>query len=202
VRLPASGAAALFLAVLLAPVLGAQPAPTRGPEGAVVEIVEFSDFQCPYCAQALPVIDSLLSAYPDDVRYVYRHFPLHIHEHAARAAQASLEAQRQGAFWRYHDLLFENQAALSDPELVRYAEELGLDAEAFRRALAQGTHQARMHEDMELGQSLAVTGTPTFFVNGFRLQGVPPIWVLEMAVEAFRGGLVEPRPLAAVPAPD
>lgn len=193
----------LFVAVLLAPAaLRAQPAPTRGPQGAVVEIVEFSDFQCPYCAQAIPVIDSLLSAYPDDIRYVYRHFPLHIHEHAARAAQAALEAQRQGAFWRYHDLLFESPGALSDPELVRYAEELGLDAEAFRRALAQGTHQARMHEDMELGQSLAVTGTPTFFVNGFRLQGVPPIWVFELAIEAFRGGLVDPRPLAAAPTPD
>lgn len=176
--------------------LAAQPAPTRGPQGAVLEIVEFSDFQCPYCAQARPVIDSLLSAHPDDVRYVFRHFPLPIHEHAARAAQAALEAQRQGEFWSYHALLFENQAALADTELVGYAEAMGLDSEAFERALAEGTHQQRMHEDMDLGLSLAVTGTPTFFVNGFRLQGVPPIWVFEIAIEAFRNGLVEPRPLA------
>ena len=83
-----------------------------------------------------------------------------------------------------------------------YAERLGLDDEAFGRALAGATHQARMHEDMELGRSLAVTGTPTFFINGFRLQGVPPIWVFELAIEAFRKGLVEPRPLAAGPGPD
>jgi protein-disulfide isomerase len=168
----------------------------------VLEIVEFSDFQCPFCAQAVPVIDSLLSAHPDDVRHVYRHFPLPMHEHAARAAQAALEAERQDAFWTYHDLLFENQGALSDPELVGYAERLGLDAEAVERALAEGTHQARMHADMELGQSLGVTGTPTFFLNGFRLQGVPPIWVFELAIEAFREGLVEPRPLAAGLGPD
>jgi protein-disulfide isomerase len=206
VRLRTSGArrraahALALTALLAAPaVLAAQPAPTRGPDSAALEIVEFSDFQCPFCAQVLPVIDSLLSAHPDDVRHVYRHFPLPMHEHAARAAQAALEAQRQDAFWTYHDLLFENQGALSDPELVGYAERLGLDAEAVERALAEATHQARMHQDMELGQSLGVTGTPTFFLNGFRLQGVPPIWVFELAIEAFREGLVEPRPLAAGP---
>jgi protein-disulfide isomerase len=204
VRLRISGArrsaahALALTALLLAPAApAAQPAPTRGAESAVLEIVEFSDFQCPFCAQALPVIDSLLSAHPDDVRHVYRHFPLPMHEHAARAAQAALAAQRQDAFWPYHDLLFENQDALSDPELVGYAERLGLDAEAVERALAEATHQARMHADMELGQSLGVTGTPTFFLNGFRLQGVPPIWVFELAIEAFREGLVEPQPLAA-----
>jgi protein-disulfide isomerase len=209
VRLRTSGArqraahALALTALLAAPAaLAAQPAPTRGPDSAVLEIVEFSDFQCPFCAQAVPVIDSLLSAHPDDVRHVYRHFPLPMHEHAARAAQAALEAQRQDAFWTYHDLLFENQGALADPELVGYAERLGLDAEALERALAGGTHQARMHEDMEFGQLLGVTGTPTFFLNGFRLQGVPPIWVFELAIEAFREGLVEPRPLAAGPGPD
>ena len=184
-------------------VLAAQPAPTRGPEDAVLEIVEFSDFQCPYCAQALPVLDALLRAHPDDVRLVFRHFPLPMHEYAARAAQAALEAQRQGAFWPYHDLVFENQAALTDTDLVRYAEAVGLDSAAFERALAEGTHQQRMHEDMELGMSLAVTGTPTFFVNGFRLEGVPPIWVFEIALEAFRRGLVEARPLEpSAPASD
>jgi protein-disulfide isomerase len=175
--------------------LAAQPAPTRGPDSAVLEIIEFSDFECPYCAQALPVIDSLLTAHPDDVQLVFRHYPLPIHEHSARAAQAALEAQRQGAFWQYHDLVFENQSALADTDLVSYAEALGLDSAAFERALADGTYQARMHADMKLGMSLAVTGTPTFFVNGFRLVGVPPIWVFEIALAAFREGLVEPRPL-------
>lgn len=87
---------AIALAALLAPsALAAQPAPARGSQGAILEIIEFSDFECPYCAQARPVIDSLLSAHPDDVRYVFRHFPLPNHAHAARAAQAALEAQRQ-----------------------------------------------------------------------------------------------------------
>ncbi|HET6639258.1 MAG TPA: DsbA family protein [Gemmatimonadota bacterium] len=181
--------------------MGAQPPPARGPEGAILQIVEFSDFQCPFCAEARPVIDSLLAAHPDDVRHVYRHFPLPMHEYAARAAQASIEAQLQGRFWQYHDRLFENQAALSDAELVGHAEWLGLDADAFERALAEGTHQARMHEDMELGRSLGVTGTPTFFLNGFRLQGVPSVWMLEIALEAFRTDLVEPRPLAAGASP-
>jgi protein-disulfide isomerase len=121
-----------------------------------------------------------------------------MHEHAARAAQASIEAQRQGRFWPYHDRLFEHQQALSDAELVGHAERLGLDADSFERALAEGIHQARMHEDMELGRSLGVTGTPTFFLNGFRFQGVPALWMFEIALEAFRSGLLQPR--ALVPA--
>lgn len=143
------------------------------------------------------MVDSLLAAHPDDVRHVYRHFPLPMHEYAARAAQASIEAELQGRFWPYHDRLFESQSALSDADLVGHAEELGLDADAFERALGAGTHQARMHADMNMGRSLGVTGTPTFFLNGFRLQGVPSLWMLEIALEAFRKGVVESRPLAA-----
>lgn len=149
----------------------------------------------------MPVLDALLAAHPNDVRHVFRHFPLPIHEHAARAAQAAIEAQRQGAFWPYHDHVFRNQAAMTDPDLVGYAEALGLDSGAFERALADGTHQARMHADMELGISLAVRGTPTFFINGFRLQGVPPVWVFEIALEAFRRGLLEARPMRPVELP-
>jgi protein-disulfide isomerase len=120
-----------------------------------------------------------------------------MHEYAARAAQASIEAQRQGRFWQYHDRLFENQQALSDADLVAHAEWLGLDARAFERALAEGANQARMHADMELGRSLGVTGTPTFFLNGFRFQGVPALWMLELALDAFRSGVVEPQPFPA-----
>jgi protein-disulfide isomerase len=168
-----------------------------GPEDAPLEIVEFSDFQCPYCAQALPVLKALVAAHPDDVRIVFRNYPLPIHEHAARAAQAAIEAQRQGAFWRYHDYLFADQTALADADLVRHAATLGLDSEAFATALAEGTHQARMHEDMEMGMALGVTGTPTFFVNGYRLVGVPPLWAFELALETFREGRAERRPLTA-----
>lgn len=192
-----------LLAALLAPAFAAaQSPPAMGSVDAPLEVVEFSDFECPFCAQALPVLKALVAAHPEDVRLVFRHFPLPIHEHAARAAQAALEAQRQGAFWPYHDLLFEHQDTLADADLVRHAAALGLDAEAFADALSEGSHQERMHEDMELGMSLDVHGTPTFFVNGYKLVGVPPLWVFELALEAFGEGRLEPRPLAPAERPD
>lgn len=134
---------------------------------------------------ALPVTDSLLAAHPDDVRLEYRHFPLPMHQYAARAAQASIEAHRQGAFWPYHDRLFENQSAMTDADLVGYADALGLDAGAFERALADGVHQARMHADMEMGMGLAVTGTPTFFINGVRLDINPRPAYLDATIQYF-----------------
>ena len=167
----------------------------RGASDAALVIVEFSDFQCPYCAGATAVLDSLFARHGDRVRLEYRHFPLPMHEHAARAAQASVEAARQGAFWRYHDLLFARQERLTDADLVGYADSLGMDAAAFARALEAGTHEGAVQQDVSLGVALAVTGTPTFFVNGYRLVGVPPLWVFEEALEAFEEGLVEPRPL-------
>jgi protein-disulfide isomerase len=118
-----------------------------------------------------------------------------MHEHATRAAQAAVEAERQGAFWAYHDILFRNGERLTDADLVGYADSLGLDAEAFAVALAQERHAGRVEADRLLGTSLAVTGTPTFFVNGYRIVGTPPIWVFELALEAFREGRVESRPL-------
>ena len=119
-----------------------------------------------------------------------------VHEHAVRAGQAAVEAARQGAFWPYHDLLFRNGGRLTDADLVGYADSLGLDDEAFADALADGRHAGRVEADRLLGASLAVTGTPTFFVNGYRIVGTPPIWVFELALEAFREGRVESRRLA------
>ncbi|HUP01002.1 MAG TPA: DsbA family protein, partial [Gemmatimonadota bacterium] len=171
------------------------PAARGAPDAALV-IVEFSDFQCPYCAGARPVLDSLFARHGDHVRLEYRHYPLSMHEHAARAAQAAVEAQRQGAFWPYHDLLFAHQNRLTDADLVGYADSLGLDTAAFAAALAEGRHEAAVQSDVSFGRALGITGTPTFFVNGYRLVGVPPLWVFEVALEAFLVGRVEPRPLA------
>ncbi|MGH7587342.1 MAG: DsbA family protein [Gemmatimonadota bacterium] len=170
-------------------------APARGAADPILTIVEFGDFECPSCALAAPVVDSLIDLYGDQARLEYRHYPLPMHEHATRAAQAAVEAERQGAFWSYHDLLFRNGERLTDADLVGYADSLGLDAGAFADALADGRHAGRVEADRLLGTSLAVTGTPTFFVNGYRIVGTPPIWVFELALEAFREGRVESRSL-------
>ncbi|MGH7550804.1 MAG: DsbA family protein [Gemmatimonadota bacterium] len=175
--------------------LAAPAAPARGSSDPLVTIVEFSDFECPYCALAVPVIDSLMALHGDEVRIEYRHYPLPMHAHAERAAQAAVEAQRQGAFWDYYELLFRNRERLADVDLVGYADSLGLESEAFAAALADNRHAERVEEDVSLGYALAVTGTPTFFVNGYRITGVPPLWVFDLALEAFREGRVERRPL-------
>ena len=170
-------------------------APARGAAQPVLTIVEFGDFECPSCALAFPVVDSLIALHGDEVRLEYRHYPLPMHEHALRAARAAVEAERQGAFWAYHDILFRNGDRLTDADLVGYADSLGLDAGAFADALADGRHAGRVEADRLLGTSLAVTGTPTFFVNGYRIVGIPPVWVLDLALEAFRDGRVESRPI-------
>lgn len=177
--------------------------PARGADvdRAVLEVVEFSDFECPYCAMAVAVVDSLVAHHGDRVRLVYRHYPLPMHPHAERAAQAAVEAQRQGAFWPYHDLLFRNQDRLTDVDLVGYADSLDLDVDAFRAALRDGRHADAVTRDRALGRGLAVTGTPTFFVNGYRLVGTPPVRVFEEAIRAFEAGRVEPRRLEATGPP-
>lgn len=187
--------------LLVAAPAAAQEAPATPPVkgagvDAILEVVEFSDFECPYCGGALVVLDSLMADHGDEVRLVYRHFPLEsMHPHAEHAAQAAVEAHRQGAFWAYHDLLFRHQDRLTDVDLLGYADSLGLDVEAFARALEDGTHAGAVDADQSLGRALAVTGTPTFFVNGYRVVGVPPIWVFEQAIRAFRQGTAERRPL-------
>lgn len=202
---------AFSLVVLLMMVPEATPAqtgaasadpPFRGAEAgrSVLEVVEFSDFECPYCAMAVPVVDSLIDRHGERVRVVYRHYPLPMHRHAQRAAEAAVEAHRQGAFWTYHDLLFRNQDRLTDVDLIGYADSLRLDAEEFRAALREGRHSEIVGRDLSLGRALAVTGTPTFFVNGYRVVGAPPVWVFEEAIRAFEEGRVEPRPLKAAEA--
>ena len=142
---------------------------TKGPDDAAVTIVEYSDFQCPFCAQAAPIVAQLLEEYPEDVRVIYRHYPLRqIHLQAQLAAEAAEAAGKQGAFWEMHDVLFANQSQWSGNPgaknaFVTYAEALGLDVAQFEDAL----------NDRALTQKVnaaGVTGTPTFFLNGVRLQ--------------------------------
>lgn len=197
-------AAVLALATLANPAWSQSSSPpaVRGNVDAVIEIVEFSDFQCPFCGRAKPVIDSLFAQYGDQVRLEYRHYPLPDHAYAGRAAQAAVEAQEQGAFWRYHDLLFAHQDRLTDVDLIGYADSLKLDTDRFASALSNGKHIQVVERDIALGLSLAVTGTPTFFVNGYRLVGVPPLWVFETALHVFGTGRLEKRALEPVGKPD
>lgn len=136
-----------------------------------------------------------MARHGDEVRVVYRHFPLPMHSHAESAARAAVEAHRQAAFWEYHDLLFRHQDALTDVDLIGYADSLGLDTGGFEEAVRGEAHAERVAVDVALARSLGVRGTPTFYVNGYRVVGVPPVWVFEEAIAAFEEGTAKKRPL-------
>jgi protein-disulfide isomerase len=156
----------------------------RGPANAPVTIVEYGDFECPYCGRAEPVVRELLAG-SGEVRYVWRHLPLSgVHPHAQLAAEAAEAAARQGAFWPMHDLLLGNQDALTKPELIRHAAALGLDAERFADELRSHPDAARIAEDVDSADLSGVSGTPTFFINGKRHYGAYDINTLTAAVKA------------------
>jgi protein-disulfide isomerase len=158
----------------------------RGPEHAPVTLVEYGDFECPYCGRAEPVVRELLADF-GDVRYVWRHLPLNdVHPHTQVAAEAAEAAAAQGAFWEMHDLLLAHQDALERPDLVGYAAELGLDVDRFADDLDQHAGAARIAEDVDSADLSGVTGTPTFFVNGRRHYGAYDIEALSAAVRAAR----------------
>ena len=146
--------------------------PVRGNADAPVTIVEFSDFQCPFCARSNPIVDGVLAKYPDKVNYVYKHFPLAFHAAARPAALASMAAQEQGKFWEMHDVLFANQATLDASKLEQYAKEAGLDVERFKKDLAakKAEYEKRIDEELTLGQSIDVRGTPTLYVGGKKVR--------------------------------
>ncbi len=150
--------------------VSAADAPSFGPATARVVLVEFSDFQCPYCARAAEVAQKVREEFGDKVRFVFRQFPLQFHEHAPLAAQAALAAHAQGKFWEYHDALFEHQDQLARENLDTLAANLGLDLKAFTTALNDGTYKAAVDSDYALGESLPVLGTPTLFLNGARVE--------------------------------
>jgi len=159
----------------------------RGPREAVVTLVEYGDFECPYCGQAEPVVRSLLANF-GDLRYVWRHLPLtDVHPQAQRAAEAAQAAAAQDAFWGMHDVLLTHQDALRPVDLLRYAAELDLDVERFRDDLRRHVGADRIAEDVDSAGLSGVSGTPTFFVNGRRLYGAYDIASLTAAVHAAKG---------------
>jgi Na+/H+ antiporter NhaA len=154
----------------------------RGPREALVTLVEYGDFECPYCGRAEPVVRELLREF-GDVRYVWRHLPLSdVHPHGQIAAEAAEAASNQGAFWEMHDLLFEHQDALTAEDLVGYAEQLGLDTELFADDLRTHAGAARVADDVDSADLSGVSGTPTFFINGMRHYGAYDIDALSAAV--------------------
>ncbi len=158
----------------------------RGPEDAPVTLVEYGDFQCPYCGQAESVIRDLLADF-GDVRYVWRHLPLNdVHTHAQLAAEASEVAAAQGKFWEMYDLLLAHQDALGVRALVSYAQELDLDVPLFREALRKRKYEGRVAEDVDSADRSDVSGTPTFFINGRRHYGAYDIMTLSAEVRAAR----------------
>ena len=149
--------------------IAAADAPSFGPATARVTIVEFSDFQCPYCSRAANAVKQIKEKYGNQVRFVFRQFPLSFHQNAHLAAEASLAANEQGKFWEYHDKLFANQNALDRASLEKYAKEVGLKLPEFKKALDDKQFAAKADADMKLGQDVAVNGTPTMFLNGKRV---------------------------------
>jgi protein-disulfide isomerase len=154
--------------------LAAAGSPAKGPANAPVEIVEFSDFQCPYCLAAHPTVQRVLDTYGDRVRFVYRNYPLPNHPNARPAAEAAQCANSQGRFWPYHDRLFADQSKLGDADLKRTAAELGLDASRFNACLDSHQFKSVVDADLQAGQDAGITGTPAFFINGRELTGAQP----------------------------
>lgn len=166
----------------------APDAPSFGPADAKVTIVEFSDFQCPFCTRAANAAQQIKEKYGDRVRFVFRQFPLGFHENAHIAAQASLAAHAQGKFWELHDRMFADQAKLDRASLEQAAKEIGLDVAAFKKALDDKTHAAAVDADFKLGQSVAVEGTPTMFLNGKRVVDATNFDSLAKQIDAALAG--------------
>ena len=148
--------------------------PVKGPAGAKVTIVEFSDFQCPYCKRGHDTMDEVLKAYPKDVKVAFKHYPLPFHKEAEPASRAAYAAQQQGKFWEYHDVLFNNQDKLGADFYLATAKELKLDEAKFKADMNSEAAGKQVKEDSEIGSKNGIQGTPGFFVNGVAVKGAYP----------------------------
>jgi len=156
------------------------PAPGRdhiqGPKNAPIMLLEYGDYQCPYCGQAYPIVKEIQKRLGDRLCFAFRNFPLaNAHPYAEHAAETAEAAGTRGAFWEMHDLLFENQDALDDDALAEYATALNLDAPGLIKEVVAGAHKPRVREDFRSGVRSGVNGTPTFFINGERYDGSPDV---------------------------
>lgn len=159
----------------------------EGPVNASLTLVEYGDYQCPYCGAAYPEVKQVQKKLGSELRFVFRNFPLtNMHEHALEAAETAEAAAAQGKFWPMHDFLYENQKTLGDPKVaLAHAKKLNLDTQRFEREIAQHVHRKRIEEDFNSGVRSGVNGTPTFYINGVRHDGEA---VAEALVEALKQG--------------
>jgi protein-disulfide isomerase len=155
-----------------------------GPADATIVIVEYGDFECPFCRQAELVLKALRRELPDALLLAFRHFPMtEVHPHALHAAEAAEAAGAQGKFWQMHDTLFENQDALEDSDLVEYAATVGCDVDRFVREMAEERYATRVRQDFLNGVRSGVNGTPSFFINGLRYDGPRDLHSFLAAIE-------------------
>ena len=161
--------------------------PSKGPSGAPVTIVEFSDFECPYCVKAEQTVKDLLDAYPGKIRLVYRDFPLPIHKDAPKAAEASHCAEDQGKYWEMHAKLFASDGKLAVTDLKGYAREVGLDGPRFDRCLESGEKAKVVESHRKAGDEAGVSGTPAFFINGRLISGAQPLDAFRAIVDKELG---------------
>jgi len=145
---------------------------TRGAKTAQLEIVEFGDFQCPYCGAEEPIVEEIMEQFGEAISFTFRNFPLRdAHEYAFDAALAAEAAAKQGKYWEMHDLIYANQDVLNQPNLILFAEQLGLDIDVFQSDIKQPELSQKVEDDFESGARSGVNGTPSFFVNGTRFDG-------------------------------
>ena len=148
--------------------------PVRGPADAKITIVQFSEFQCPYCKRGAANVEEVMKAFPTQVKVVFKNFPLPFHAQAKGAAAAALAAKNQGKFWEMHDLLFANQQALGEEKYLELAKQLGLNEEQFKTDLTSEKTQKAIEDDSTLGETVGIRGTPGYFINGVQLTGAQP----------------------------
>jgi len=162
-------------------------APVRGAQKARVTIVEYGDFQCPFCLRSRPTLRQVLETYPEDVRLVYKHYPLSFHREAMNAHRAAEAAREQGKFWEMHDRIFQTPSDLSPETMRKHAEALGLDLAEFDEAYKSERVQKRIAADQEEGRKVGVRGTPAFFVNGKYIAGAQPFEAFRREIDAALG---------------
>jgi protein-disulfide isomerase len=171
--------------------------PSRGPVSAPIVLVEYTDYQCPYCSRAQPTIDAVMERYDGQIRHVFKNLPLPMHQQAQLAGEAALCAQDQGKFWEFHDWLFENQRTMNRESMITQAGELGMNADLFTACISDRTYQERVDADMKEARGFGITGTPGFMINGRVLTGAQPLEAFEAIIDeelTLKGIAVPPKP--------
>lgn len=164
--------------------------PSIGPDDAPVTVLEFIDYECPFCVRAHSTVEELMDKYPDNLRFVFKQLPLKFHHKALQAARAALAADAQGSFRQIHDILLTNSPALKEPDLKDYASQIGLNAEDFEFMITSEFFDPKIQADLETARQIGVTAIPFFFINGRPLRGVKPLSVFEDVIQEELGGNV------------